>query len=231
MYGIKSVHDAEAEDGEEAEDIEAAIQKEVEALNSKQKGTGGAANSLTPIKMNVDCLLFVKTQPPIDPVAFVRRICEDAKSCKDSGQMRCRYLNRLTPVMVSGKATEQGLIEVAKEALTPFFDLSGKRPGPGDQGETAPAESVSEAGSGRDAPSEVADENAGGSKPERKPFTVSLDANHPGLSPITSTKILQCLVCDPAEHPQPWQVETRRRHQLDCGSCQRRPTQGQPHVA
>jgi tRNA acetyltransferase TAN1 len=131
MYGIKGVHDTEDTDGDDAEDdIEAAIQKELAALDAKGTGSATAGGqNLTPIKMSVDCLLFVKTRPPIDPVAFVRRICEDAKSRADPGQMRCRYVNRLTPVTATAKATEQGLVELAKEVLGPFFDLSGKRSG------------------------------------------------------------------------------------------------------
>ncbi|KAK4166684.1 tRNA acetyltransferase TAN1 [Cladorrhinum sp. PSN259] len=151
MYGIQSVHDdavakKEGEGGSEDEDdgdIEAAIQKEVAALNANRKGTDGGHN-WTPLKMNVDCLLFVKTKAPIEPTAFVRRICEDAKSSAESGQMKCRYVNRFTPVTVTGKATEQGLAEVAREALASFFDLSGKREKPaaaeeGDSGKDANA--------------------------------------------------------------------------------------------
>ncbi|KAK4136212.1 hypothetical protein BT67DRAFT_440358 [Trichocladium antarcticum] len=177
MYGIKSVHDVERGEGDEADDIETAIRKEVAALNSSRDGTDGAANSLTAVKMNVDCLLFVKTEPPIDPVAFVRRIVEDAKACNESGQMRCRYLNRLTPVTVSGKATEQGLVEVAREALAPFFDLSGKRAGVEGSGEAARP-----AGPGDgDAPVTAAEEKAPGTEgneaaaaAERKPFTFAI---------------------------------------------------------
>jgi tRNA acetyltransferase TAN1 len=230
MYGIKSVHDVEGEDGDEVEDIEAAIQKEVAALNSKRTGADGAPNSLTPIKMNVDCLLFVKTEPPIDPVAFVRRICEDAKTCNESGQMRCRYLNRLTPVTMSGKATEQGLIELAKEALSPFFDLSGKRTGAEAAGEIAPAESGAEGDGGKDALGKAAEEKAEGTEAagtERKPFTVSIGA----VCSIQSSILTLVIVCHPAEHPQPRQAEERRRDQLNRRSCQRRPSQGQPDVA
>lgn len=171
MYGIKSVHDVAREEGDEADDIEAAIRREVAALNSSRDGTDGAANSLTAVKMNVDCLLFVKTEPPIDPVAFVRRIVEDAKTCNESGQMRCRYLNRLTPVTVSGKATEQGLVEVATEALAPFFDLSGKRAGVEGSGEAAPPAGPGDGDGRTDAPETEGNEAAAA---ERKPFTVSL---------------------------------------------------------
>lgn len=221
MYGIKSVHDTAEEDNNDTGDIEAAIQKEVAALNSSHKGTDGAANSLRALKMNVDCLLFVKTQPPIDPVEFVRRICEDAKNCNVSGQMRTRYLNRLTPVTVSGKATEQGLIEVAKEALAPFFDLSGKRAGAEPSGEV-PVASVAEADAGKEASGEAAVEKAEGTesneeKPERKPFTVSLDAT----CSFEFWALTPALVCDPAQRPQQRQVEERRCYQLDCGHDQR----------
>ncbi|KAK3936905.1 SGT1 protein-domain-containing protein [Diplogelasinospora grovesii] len=127
MYGIKpSKDEAESEDGED--DIEAAIQKEVAALKTKPNKNGEQV--FTPIRMNVDCLLFFKTKaPPIEPVEFVRRICLDAKEAgpTDPRQTKTRYLNRLTPVTVMGKATEQGIVEVAKAALAPYFELSGKK--------------------------------------------------------------------------------------------------------
>lgn len=179
MYGIKEVHDA-TDEGDGEDDIEAAIRKEVAALNTKQTGAGAegaGGHDLTPVKMNVDCLLFVKTKPPIDPVVFVRRICEDARACADPNQMRCRYVNRLTPVTATGKATEQGLIEVAKVVLGPFFDLSGKRSG------ALASEGIAEAvASGQDTADRAADskaQEAGGderpaSAAEGKAFTVSI---------------------------------------------------------
>ena len=197
MYGIKSVHEAAVEaaagdDDDEDEDIEASIKKELASLNAKGTAADatadGTGQNLRPIKMNVDCLLFVKTQPPIEPVAFVRRICEDAKTLADSGQMRCRYVNRLTPVTVTGKATEQGLVDVARRAMGEFFDLSGKREGEGVSGEEGQegqegqegekkeegAEKVVENETAEKEAGEKA-ENAGSSEAaetERKPFTV-----------------------------------------------------------
>ncbi|KAK3989659.1 tRNA acetyltransferase TAN1 [Cladorrhinum sp. PSN332] len=174
MYGIKSVHDDAAanKDGDNEDsddgDIEAAIQKEVAALNANRKGTDGG-HSWTPLKMNVDCLLFVKTKAPIEPTAFVRRICEDAKS-SESGQMKCRYVNRLTPVTVTGKATEQGLAEVAREALAPFFDLSGKRKTEGDNGQDG---DTSEAKTGDEKPKTEKEEGEG-EKEKEKGFTFAI---------------------------------------------------------
>jgi tRNA acetyltransferase TAN1 len=130
---------------------------------------------MTPLKMNVDCLLYVKTQPPVDPVAFVRRICEDARRCGDlPGLMRCRYVNRLTPVSVMGKASENGLVEVAREALKEWFDLGGKQEVEGKAKSTVEGESASDGDGKKDAAeadSEAPVSEEAGS--EKKPFTVS----------------------------------------------------------
>ncbi|KXX78542.1 tRNA acetyltransferase TAN1 [Madurella mycetomatis] len=205
MYGIKEVHDA-ADEGDGEDDIEAAIRKEVAALNnSKQTGTGtdgAGGHNLTPVKMNVDCLLFVKTKPPIDPVAFVRRICEDARTCADPSQMRCRYVNRLTPVAATGKATEQGLLEVAKAVLGPFFDLSGKRSG------AVASEGIAGAvASGQDTANSAADskaQEAGGderpaSAAEGKAFTFAIRPtirNHSNLKRDVVINSIAALIND-----------------------------------
>ncbi|KAK4179712.1 hypothetical protein QBC36DRAFT_63471 [Triangularia setosa] len=181
MYGIKGVHDAEKKEGEEDEDeddIEAAIKKEVEALNANRKGTDGGHN-MTALRMNVDCLMFVKTKPPIAPVAFVRRIVEDARSASETGQMKCRYVNRLTPVSVTGKATEQGLEAVAREALAPFFDLSGKKAGV-EQSKEPAAKPATEIKGGNDAadmkPSEAGSDKTSdeAAQPAEKGFTFAI---------------------------------------------------------
>ncbi|KAK0611161.1 hypothetical protein B0T14DRAFT_571081 [Immersiella caudata] len=121
MYGIKEMEDAEPEDGD-VDDIEAAVQKEVATLSYKDKGDDEHRH-FTAVKMNVDCLLFVRTRAPIEPLEFVRRICADAKA-REPGQLKCRYVNRLTPVTVIGKASEAGLLEVARKALSPIFKLN-----------------------------------------------------------------------------------------------------------
>ncbi|KAK3322110.1 hypothetical protein B0H66DRAFT_189861 [Apodospora peruviana] len=125
LYGIKCEEDDATSEDEEAEDIEAAIKKEVEALNSK-KDPSESNSIFTVMKMNVDCLLFVKTKAPVEPIELVRSICLDARDIKEHGQMKLRYVNRFTPATIMGKATEQGLVEVAKKIVAPFFELSGK---------------------------------------------------------------------------------------------------------
>jgi hypothetical protein len=72
-------------------------------------------------------VLFFKTKAPIEPVGFVHRICTDAFS---SGRKQSRWVKRLTPMTLIGKATEKGLDEVAKSVLAPNFhgnDRVGKK--------------------------------------------------------------------------------------------------------
>ncbi|ROW15725.1 hypothetical protein VPNG_02034 [Cytospora leucostoma] len=120
VYGIKS----EGGDGsdDEDEDIEAAIQKEVGSLQDKSKGKQDSG-VFTEVRIKEECLLFMRCKAPIEPVDFSRRICQDAATVGHGG-VKARYLNRLTPVSVIVKATESGLIEGARKALTGHFKLA-----------------------------------------------------------------------------------------------------------
>ena len=69
---------------------------------------------------------FFKTQPPIEPVSFVHRICSDA--IQDPDRKRSRWTRRLTPMTMMGKATEKGLEEVTKAVLGPHFHAEGVAP-------------------------------------------------------------------------------------------------------
>ncbi|KAH0556491.1 hypothetical protein GP486_005610 [Trichoglossum hirsutum] len=111
-------HEGEAESG----DIEADIQKEISKIQKLKN-----ENLFDPIRVDVKCVLFFKTRAPIEPVGFVHRICTDAFS---SGCKQSRWVKRLTPMTLIGKATEKGLDEVAKSVLVPHFhgnDRVGKK--------------------------------------------------------------------------------------------------------
>lgn len=125
MYGIKS----EGGDGsdDEDEDIEAAIKKEVGELKDKGKQASGV---FTEVRIKEECLLFMRCKAPIEPVEFSRRICQDAATVGHGG-VKARYLNRLTPVTVIVKATESGLVEGARKALTGHFKLASTEAGEG----------------------------------------------------------------------------------------------------
>ena len=116
LYGSPEEHSNGEDSNENADaDIEAEIQKEVEGI--KSKGTKREASFL-PVKMDIQCVLFFKTRPPIEPVSFVHTICKDAAG---GATQRTRFVKRLTPMTIMGKATEDGLARVADAVLRPVF--------------------------------------------------------------------------------------------------------------
>jgi len=98
----------------------------------------------SPVYLDLPCVLFFKTRPPIDPVDFVHRICKEIVSTP--GIRRMRYVNRLTPMTLMGKATEKGLEEVARAVLGSHFNLRGdQEPAIGDEGtedENKPSQTI-----------------------------------------------------------------------------------------
>lgn len=87
--------------------------------------------------MRDNCLLFMKTKPPLDPVALVKRICQDAQSWTDPKTRKTRYVNRLTPITQIGRATEASVRETARKTLLPHFDLAGSQDTDGEAGKPA----------------------------------------------------------------------------------------------
>ena len=99
-------------------DLEASIQSE---LSDMQRPTTPAI--FQNIKIDTRCIVFVRTQKPIEPVSFVKQICQEALD--DSNGKRTRYIKRMTPMTMMGKATESGLETVAKHVLGPHFHVEG----------------------------------------------------------------------------------------------------------
>lgn len=130
MYGIKSEEGPAGGEDEDEGDIESAIRKEVGTLQDKSKGTSGRNSNrvFTEVRINQECLLFMRCQEPIEPVEFSRRICQDASTVGHGGA-RARYLNRLTPLSVIVKATEGGLEEGVRKALVGHLKLKPKTAG------------------------------------------------------------------------------------------------------
>lgn len=83
---------------------------------------------------SLECLFFMKTIKPVDPEALARKICEDARDCPDPMQRKTKYINRLTPVIDTNKATESGIERVARTVLAPWFNLKSEGAVDGDQG-------------------------------------------------------------------------------------------------
>lgn len=116
-------------------DIEAEISKEVEGIKRPK-----SAPFFQPVKVDVQCgmlffhsppllddsnkvVMFFKIREPVQPVSLVHRICLDA--FESSSTKRSRWVKRLTPMMMMGKATDKGLQEVCVKVLRPSFHVEG----------------------------------------------------------------------------------------------------------
>lgn len=97
-----------------------------------------------PVRVGIECLFFVRTKQPVDPRKLVEAICDDAKQCTDRKQRRSRFINRLTPVALMGKATENGVEELAKKVLAEHFQLAGNEEDEAPNGKESEAYSVRE---------------------------------------------------------------------------------------
>ena len=124
LYG-ETKEDAEEADGDDDDaevDIEAEIGREVQDLKAPSTKKGAL---FQPVKIDMQCVLFFKTRPPIEPVMFVQTICQDALA---GATKRYRFVKRLTPMTMMGKATEEGLEKVAMSVLKPVFHSDGVTP-------------------------------------------------------------------------------------------------------
>ena len=115
LYGGSEAQVEEASDDEAEIDIEAEIKKEVQGMKSKSTRKEAL---FQPVKVDIQCVLFFKTREPIEPVEFVHRICQDAL---EGATKKHRWVKRLTPMTMMGKATAEGLEKVAQSVLQPVF--------------------------------------------------------------------------------------------------------------
>ncbi|KAG9243434.1 hypothetical protein BJ878DRAFT_543263 [Calycina marina] len=122
FYGILAAPEenlgGDDEDDEDV-DIEASIKKEMATIGESRK----QPKLFSSVRTNAPCVLFFKTRAPIDPCEFVHRICNEIVA--DPKVKRLKYINRLTPMILMGRATESGLQEVGKMVLAKHFRLSG----------------------------------------------------------------------------------------------------------
>ncbi|KAH7369887.1 hypothetical protein BKA65DRAFT_7169 [Rhexocercosporidium sp. MPI-PUGE-AT-0058] len=115
FYGLKQ---ESGEDGDDEDDIEASIQKELAALDDKQSVT----KLFSPVHLDIPCVLFFKTNPLIEPIDFVHRICKEVVATPSVRKMK--YVNRLTPMTLIAKATEKGLQELESTVLRKHFNMA-----------------------------------------------------------------------------------------------------------
>ncbi|KAH7375709.1 THUMP domain-containing protein [Plectosphaerella cucumerina] len=129
LYGIARPQDgaalAEDDDDDEGLDIEASIKKELEGYKApaEDRQVDKAKKAFIKVRVDIDCVFFVKTRSPVQPVELCRRICEDAKACLNPMERKTKYINRLTPVTAMDKASEKGIERAARQALSQWFKL------------------------------------------------------------------------------------------------------------
>lgn len=74
-----------------------------------------------PVHIDLQCVLFFKTHSTIDPVDLVHRICTEIVA--NTKIRRMKYVNRLTPTTIFGKANEKGLEDLSSDVLGKYFNL------------------------------------------------------------------------------------------------------------
>jgi tRNA acetyltransferase TAN1 len=183
MFGIPKPgdeHDNADSDDDDDGDIEASIQKELDAMKApREKPTTQLA--FTPVSSGIECVFFMKTLAPVDPVRLVRKICEDAEACPDPRMRKCRYINRLTPVVSTERASDNGIDRVARAVLAPVFKLKAE------EGAAEQAEQQDES------LKTVGDEDGDGDGDGGKAYTVSnLPLNLRGFKPFGA--VANCFV-------------------------------------
>lgn len=138
MYGIESAtNDDDNAEADEEQDIEASIEAELREMKSNKEPA--SKQVFTPVSSGIECLFFMKTTDPVEPGALAKKMCEDARDCKDPRDRKCKYINRLTPVLGMEKATESGIIQVARSVLSPWFRLNDEVKNDTDETEAPPS--------------------------------------------------------------------------------------------
>ena len=95
------------------------LARELEGIKSAgQKGADGRDKMFISVKIDAQCVVYFRTNPPIQPSSFVHAICTDFAL---SGTKQSRWTSRLTPIERTGKATVEGVEEVARHVLKPWF--------------------------------------------------------------------------------------------------------------
>lgn len=75
----KEIEDNNSENEDDIDDIEASLAKELEDMKSNKK----EENKFEIVPLNINCLGFIRTKVPIDPVKVVHSIFETIETKKE----------------------------------------------------------------------------------------------------------------------------------------------------
>lgn len=107
--------DQNASESEEELSIEDKIQKELADMRDSNLNK---QEIFKPITLNCECLIFIKTRKPVEPAAFVEKICRESLL---SGEKKTRYTQRLSPVTYSVSPSLDELRKLCEKVLKPHF--------------------------------------------------------------------------------------------------------------
>lgn len=119
LYNLDD-EEAADESEEEVADIAAAMAKEMDSLKTKKSQKD---RKILPVKLDSQCVVFFRFKHPLDPTEMVKKICEAAVA---PNFRNTRTVSRLTPIVRTGKATMDGIKEVAQYVLAPHFHQGQK---------------------------------------------------------------------------------------------------------
>ncbi|KAG5419432.1 hypothetical protein I9W82_003199 [Candida metapsilosis] len=130
---IPEYFDIPEDDNNEEEDepksalsIEEKIKQELSEMKEADKNP--KTNYLQPIDIDVECVVFIKTRKPVDPVVLVQKY---AQECFDSGVKTTRSTQKLTPISDSCSTAgdaEEHLKELSKRVLKNHFHQQDQEP-------------------------------------------------------------------------------------------------------
>ncbi|KAH8549726.1 hypothetical protein BGW37DRAFT_95460 [Umbelopsis sp. PMI_123] len=120
LYPEEALKEGESEEAEEEEDedIEDMIAKEVKAMSNKPK----SKKRFVSLHTDTDCVLFIRTNPPIEPVSFVHHIMTDIKATQ---KKRTRFVSRLLPVEKTCNANLPEITRLAEDLFKSHFHTAG----------------------------------------------------------------------------------------------------------
>lgn len=108
-----------------ADDIEAQIQAELQGLQShksnkkgRKMNEGASKEAFEIIDLEVECLAFITVAKPIDPVKLC---CFLLDQVANNGQVRGKFIQRLSPIYMSCRADILSMKEMATEVFSAFY--------------------------------------------------------------------------------------------------------------
>lgn len=127
-FDLDEAKDDDKEGGKETSSlsIEEKIKQELSEI--KEADENPKVGYLQPIDIDIECVVFIKTRKPVDPVVLVQRYVQE---CYDSGVKTTRNTQKLTPISDSCSATgdlEEHLKDLSRRVLKKHFHEQDQGP-------------------------------------------------------------------------------------------------------